>query len=321
VPALRRGPAPPAGRRIVLVLAPTNLGLGPPAPGREPGTWRAPQALLDAGLGLALGAVAQTGLPRPSYGAGAEPGTDVRNGHAIRAFGLALADRVAACRARGGWPVVVGGDCSLLMGVLAGCRREGPVALVHLDGHSDFRHPGNTSSEAAPHAAAGMDLALATGRGEALLTDWPGAPAPLAPDAAVVQVGDREARDPAFAWPDVLSTAIRRLDAFAARALDGAALVARVRDLQAQGPAWPFWIHLDLDVLDRASLSAVDSPGSPGLAPAALVRLLAALSGSPDALGLSVACFDPDLDPYGRQARRVVGWLAEALTGAHVRSA
>jgi arginase len=40
-------------------------------------------------------------------------------------------------------PVVIGGDCSILLGALAGRRRQGALSLVHIDGHSDFRHPGN----------------------------------------------------------------------------------------------------------------------------------------------------------------------------------
>ena len=44
-----------------------------------------------------------------------------------------------------------------------GAEIEGRIGLVFIDGHSDFRHPGN-----APYvgAAAGEDLALVTGRGQ-----------------------------------------------------------------------------------------------------------------------------------------------------------
>jgi arginase len=37
-------------RDLCLIRAPFNLGLRPLRPGHEPGTWRAPQALTDAGL-------------------------------------------------------------------------------------------------------------------------------------------------------------------------------------------------------------------------------------------------------------------------------
>jgi len=41
-----------------------------------------------------------------------------------------------------------------------------------------------------------MDLALATGRGEALLTRWPGIDGPLVIDEDAVQIGERDADDP-----------------------------------------------------------------------------------------------------------------------------
>ena len=65
-------------------------------------------------------------------------------------------------------------------------------------------------------AVAGMDLALATGRGDPLMTAWPGVPAPLVPDAQVVQIGEREGRSPVSSGrtsttpPSTASTCSRR---------------------------------------------------------------------------------------------------------------
>jgi hypothetical protein len=47
--------APPAGF-VEVVAAPSNLGLRPPAPGHEPGVWRAPGVLMSQGLGRRLNA-------------------------------------------------------------------------------------------------------------------------------------------------------------------------------------------------------------------------------------------------------------------------
>ena len=43
---------PPAGL-VEVVAAPSKLGLRPPAPGHEPGVWRAPGVLLSQGLDAA----------------------------------------------------------------------------------------------------------------------------------------------------------------------------------------------------------------------------------------------------------------------------
>ena len=156
---------------IPLIAAPSNLGLRPLYEGHVPGTWRAPQALLEAGLKEALAPASVAELRRPPYSPQACAGTRLYNGHEMRRFNLALAEEVARARAGGGFALVVGGDCSVLLGCLAGVRRQGSVSLLHIDGHSDFRHPGNYDPHATLGAVAGMDLALATGRGERLMTD------------------------------------------------------------------------------------------------------------------------------------------------------
>ena len=68
---------------------------------------------------------------------------------------------------RGAFPVVLGGDCSILLGSLLALRRRGRYGLLFLDGHADFAHPSVTRLG----EAASMDLALATGRGPRVVAD------------------------------------------------------------------------------------------------------------------------------------------------------
>ena len=70
-----------------------------------------------------------------------------------------------------------------------------------------------------------------------------------------------------------------------------------------------FWIHVDVDVLDKAVMPAVDSPGTPGIAPDDLVTVLSGLVADLRCVGMTVTVFDPDLDPDGRYARTLVGLL------------
>ncbi|EKF61960.1 arginase family protein [Serratia plymuthica] len=292
-----------------IILAPTNLGLSPLRPGHVPGTWRAPQALMAQGLAQRLGAGAVTELPQPTYSSAAQPGTRIRNGHAIRAFNIALAAEIAAVQARGEFPLVVGGDCSILLGALAGSRRAGPLSLVHIDGHSDFRHPGNYDPQQMLGAVAGMDLALATGRGEPLLAEWPGVAGPLVPERQVLQLGERECRDADFAWPDINQTAIARIDVFAANRMGKAEIVRQIEQMLATEPEWRFWLHLDVDVLDQTIMPAVDSPGSPGIDRLWLENIVARLLQNPMCCGMTLSVFDPELDPDGRYAALIVEML------------
>jgi arginase len=156
-----------------------------------------------------------------------------------------------------------------------------------------------------PGAVAGMDLALATGRGEALMTDWPGVETPLVRDRDVVQIGERDGRRPDFAWADVNDTDFERIDVFSANEIGPQEVLQRTRHRLRQR----FWIHFDVDVLDEAVMPAVDSPGAPGIAPDDLVTILSGLVPDPRCAGITVTVFDPDLDPDGRYARTLVGLL------------
>jgi arginase len=297
-------------RKICLIRAPSNLGLRPLHSGHVPGTWRAPQALSEAGLVEMLSPATVVDLERPAYSTEPQPGTRLRNGPAIRRFNLELAEIVAGTLGRGEFPLVIGGDCSILLGALAAARRSGPPALVHVDGHSDFRHPGNYDANATLGSAAGMDLALATGRGEPLLTDWPGIAGPLVADEQVIQIGERESRDADFAWPDINSTAMTLINVFAARELGAAKVLDKTQATLARSP---YWLHLDIDVLDQTVMPAVDSPGSPGIDPDDLFAILSALVAGPACIGMDVTIFDPDLDPNGDLAALLVSLLGRCL--------
>ncbi|WP_222127493.1 arginase family protein [Pseudomonas oryzihabitans] len=219
---------------MLVIAAPSNLGLSPLRPGHEPGTWQAPAALVAAGLLQVLNPRDFKALPRPKYSAEAQPGTRLRNGHTIRSFNIALANLVSEASRQGDFALVIGGDCSILLGALAGAREAGPISLIHIDGHSDFRHPGNYDPAQSLGAVAGMDLALATGRGEQLATEWPGIVGPLVADTDVIQLGERENRDHDFAWPDVNSTAINRIDIFEALRIGPAAVIGHIREILAR---------------------------------------------------------------------------------------
>lgn len=290
---------------VDLITAPWNLGLRPPRPGHEPGTWRAPQTLRAAGLDTRLRPARVVELDRPPYAFDPQPATRIRNGVTLREHTLRLADAVHATLADGGrFPVVLGGDCSILLGCLLGARRVGRCGLVHVDGHSDFRHPGNDDAGADLGSAAGMDLALATGRGELLLTHWPQAGRPLVADEDVVQVGDREDED---------VPPVTRFTAQEIQRIGIAELGERVARRLAERGLERVWLHVDLDVLDERVLPAVDSPGRPGLDYDQLAGLVAVLLGTGRVIGLDVAIYDPELDPDGTHAARIADCLATAL--------
>ena len=291
-------------REIVVLDAPSNLGLRPPEPDAVPGVYKLAGALRDAGVIPRLGARDGGTVTPPRYHQRWD-GRTVRNRDAIAWYSARLADRVGAIVAAGRFPLVLGGDCSILLGSTLGLRALGRYGLVFLDGHLDFRQPGNAP---AVGAAAGEDLALATGRGADELTNLRGR-RPYVRDADVVAVGFR-ANDEHAA--EVGALGIAAIAAQDVRRAGAAAVAEEALARLARRELGGFWIHLDADVLDARLMPAVDTPAPDGLTFEELDGLLATLLRSGAAAGLELTIFDPDLDPDGPLARR----LADVLVGA-----
>jgi arginase len=280
-----------------MLEAPSNLGLMPPAPGREPSVSRLPEALAAAGLAARLTALWGGRVSPPPY-SGRSLESGIRNAAAVAAFAVHLARSVSAVLDRGGFPLVLGGDCSILLGNLLALRRRGRYGLVFLDGHDDFSTPETSAS----HGAAGMDLALATGRGPQILANLEGV-GPLVRDEDVLVVGARE-RSGRLPFRSLSVDALREANSQVGREL------ARTAAADTAG----FWIHLDVDVLDPAVMPAVDSPEPGGLSLEELSEILRGLLGSGRAVGMHVAIYDPDRDSEGTAARGLVDLLAGAFS-------
>ena len=310
----RNAAAQPQAARISLILAPSNLGLRPEN-GHEPGTWQAPRVLMEAGLRNALDAYEVHRLERPLYEFDPQRNTRIRNGQTLRAYSLDLSRKVQDVLDARRFPVVIGGDCSILLGCLHGARMAGGRGLVHVDGHSDFTQEKSYATPQTLGAAAGMDLALASGRGERLLTHWPEVGSPLVEDADIVQIGERGSDEPWFKqfYGDILETAITRLTAqyVLEEGIDIGAhrVLARLENRGLEKA----WLHVDLDVLDQKVMPAVDSPGSPGFDYEQLAQLMRLLVASGRIAGADFAIYDPERDPGHAHARGLVGCIAKGI--------
>jgi arginase len=293
-------------RTVALLDAPSNLGLCPPRPGAEPGCKKLAVALREQGIVERLGAYDAGGLIAPPY-SGEWDGKTVRNASGIARFSRELAGRVEELLEKGLFPLVMGGDCSILLGNMLALRKRGRFGLAFLDGHLDFRHPGNSG---AIGAAAGEDLALVTGRGGEDLANPEGLK-PLVREEDVVALGERE-NDPQTR--DVLDTEITVLDLAAVRKVGVAEAAGRAVERFERNRLDGFWIHLDADVLDDEVMPAVDSPQPGGLRYDELIEMLKVLLASNLAVGMEVTIFDPDLDPDGKIASAFAGGLVAALT-------
>jgi len=74
-----------------------------------------------------------------------------------------------------------------------------------------------------------------------------------------------------------------------------------------------FWIHLDADVIDVSELPAVDCPEPDGPPLSTVSPLLRTLVAAPGFVGMDITIYDPDLDPSGACADRLMRCLAEVF--------
>ena len=264
------------GTSFAILEAPSVLGLFPK------GVETLPNALLAAGLAERRGARRAGRVEPPPYEPERDPESLLLHPRGIADYSVALADAVGALLDRGELPVVLGGDCSILLGNLLALRRRGRYGLLFLDGHADFYQP-----EAEPNGeAASMDLALATGRGPAIVVDIEGR-RPLVRDEDVVVFGRRDAADAeAHGSRRVEDTAIALTDLAAVRAAGVAAAAAGAVERFAKAELDGVWIHLDADVLDDAVMPAVDYRMPDGLWPEELAGALSVALASPSAIGM-----------------------------------
>jgi arginase len=287
-----------------IIEAPSVLGLFPK------GVETLPDALLAAGLAERIGARHAGRVEPPPYDQRRDEATGLLNPLGITAYSLALADAIASVRAQGDFPVVLGGDCSILLGCVLATRRQGRAGLLFLDGHADFYQP-----EAEPNGeAASMELALVTGRGPALVTDLDGL-GPLIRDEDVAALGPRDAEIAReHGSQRVEDTAIALTDLGAFRQQGAAEAVRRALDRLCNPALDGFWIHLDADVLDDALMPAVDYRMPGGLEWDELSVVLKRAIATGRALGIDITIFNPKLDETGDIARNFVDTLAKGLS-------
>jgi len=302
-------------RSVAVIGAPSSIGIRPYDDGQARYLDRSPEVLRERGLVERLHAIDMGDVVPPPYRDYVRPPNRARNEEQVVVYSRSLAQRVAAAAAQGRFALVLGGDCSIVLGCLLGAKRaeRGAIGLVYLDAHADFATP----EESRTGSVASMSLGLAAGRGNTPLARL-GGRVPLVDGRHVALVGRRDAAEAWYGHAALATSAVLDLpdsELFTqefSRVAD--ASLARVTSPDVRG----FWIQIDADVLNPAVMSAVDSPEPGGLMPGELVSFLSPLVGHPRALGLSLTIYDPALDPDRSCARRLVS-LLEALLAPQLR--
>ncbi|MBV9800220.1 MAG: arginase family protein [Solirubrobacterales bacterium] len=285
--------------------------------GRARGQAAAPSRLRDSDLtsslaGALLGPDIAGPLPDPTRGMLA----GFVNERALLQMVESVYLRVRAALEAGRFPVLCGGDCSDLLGAVPAVRDTvGAAGLLHVDGHEDA----TTLEQSMTGEAANMEIALLLGMTAERAPEPLRRKLPALRREAVEMLGQRDANYreeigvSSIAGPVRIHTAqeVRRdPERIAARA---AAHVA------AQAPGW--WLHIDLDVLDRTEFracgAASDASMPQGLSWAQLTDVTRTALHADGCRGLSISCYNAGLDPDGRDAKQIVAYVAGAFETAN----
>jgi arginase len=215
-----------------------------------------------------------------------------------------VAARVRSLREHHALPIVLGGNCGVTLGAVAGDSSAAPssdVGVVWLDAHGDF----NTPDTSTTGFLDGMTLAALTGRGwRALTSTIPGFAA--VPDAAVVLAGVRDLDPAEEVMLEESEVAVVR-----------AASVRSVGLAQALEPALEqlrqrvtrLHLHVDLDVLDAAEARANHYASRGGLKVVELAEVVRLVSGQFDVASIAFTAYDPMYDTDSKVLQAVVGAL------------
>lgn len=291
---------------VSLIGVPTNSA------GRTDGVARAPDTLRRAGLAEELGmfcSVIDTGdvaFSAPTAARDAESGIIAPGSLASMALGVK--ESVSRALRRSRFPLVIGGDCPVLLGCLMGCRELGTrTGLLFVDGHEDA-YPAHQSPTG---EAADMELGFALG------LQVPGplqaaiGPEPLVSAEQVCIMG---ARDRSVLQQTNVRSLEGMVELYSDSDLVGGDIEGLIRKiLQRLGKTQRLWLHIDLDVLSTESLPAVDYRQPGGLSWEQLENLGKIIMSHGKVAGCDVTIYNPDMDPDRRFARRIVEFLAAVL--------
>jgi len=276
-----------------------------------PGTEKAPFALRAAGLVDKLRAagfeVTDLGDCPPRLFADDEEHRRARNLPTIVAGLNDLKVHTEAAIKGGALVLVLGGDCAQMIGLLAGARRYYKhINLLWMDRDADLNTPASTPSGRID----GMVVAHIIGRGAPELVRF-------------------YSESPLVREPDVLLFGLERVDPPEEEFLSKSPMRhVRAADIQKKGAtksaqdalahlhteSREFVLHLDTDIIAQEEFAPVNVPGSGGLGWEEVRAALREALRQKTLLGLYVAQYNPDRDPDGAGAQRLVDLLVDTLS-------
>jgi len=287
------------------------IGVPSSAGAHGPGQEKAPSALRTAGL---LGALREAGLELEDLGdlpvvrfAPDRAERKRQSQSQVVKVARQVADAVARAVERELIPIVLGGDCTITLGVVAGLLRHQPdLGLIYFDGDADLTTPETTHSGIFDS----MGVAHLIGQGDPDLAHI-GPRFPLLEQDRIILFG--------FHPYEIEPEESRVLDASAMATYPVTSMDDRPVELAAEARARleerarAIAVHFDVDVMDSAEIPLADWPHYDALSFGDAMRCLSVFVGSPKLAALVVTEINPDHDPDGLLVRQFVDAFAGAM--------
>jgi arginase len=294
-------------KKIALIGAPSS------AAAFLPGSEKAPAALRAAGL---VERLQNAGYEVIDHGdcaarlfADDEEHRRARNLKEIVAGLNDLKLRAEAAVKSGALVLVLGGDCAQPMGLLAGARRYYKhINLLWFDRDADLNTPASTPSGRID----GMVVAHIIGRGAPeLVRFWGETPLVREPDVTLFGLERVDPPEQEF----LTRSPMRHIYAADIRFKRGSA-AAKAALTAVHADAHEFVLHLDVDVIANSEFSAVNVPDtfSEGVPLEDVRAALREIVRHKNLLGISVSQYNPDKDPDGSAAKKLIGLLADTFS-------
>jgi len=274
------------------------------------------KALREADLALRLRAVADLhekgdlDLPQPS---GVRARSGLLNEPELVRLVAGTRAAVASAHSAGRMPLLVGGDCPVLLGPLAALRdQHGAAALLMIDGHEDAWPPPLSPTGEASDSEIALAIGMVTDGLSPSLADV----LPVLEAEALCLLGPRDAADIVKGGVTSLAEQIGLfLDDETLRRLETDTVLSEALEVVHRA-ASRFWLHLDLDALRSEDFPAADYLQPAGLSWQQWLSLVVPALADERCAGASVVIYNPDLDPDHRVAADVVARLSEAFDRA-----
>jgi arginase len=293
-------------RRMSLLGVPTTAGSHNPGQEKAPAAWRA-TGLADGLRRAGLDVEDRGDLPAAPFRP-VPPVDGIRDTERVAEVARAVADQVAAIRADGRLPLVLGGDCTITLGVLAGYGSDDGTGLVYFDGDADLNTPERSGSAVADT----MGMTHMLGGGSPRLAGL-GSRSPLLRPDQVVLFGFDPAELDTWQWTELASRHLYAAPAPAVRA--DPAGQARQACEYLESRAGSYLVHLDVDVLHTGLFPLGNFPHFNGLTLDEVGAALEEFTSGGKFGGLVITEVNPDHDPDGQ----FLGMLAQAVTRALAR--